>query len=220
LRLKYYNFWFFLAPVFMCTSSILYSQFTAFSTTMSHWLGFQVIQGIGVGLGMQMSSLTIQLELNDEPILVPIGIALVTFMQFLGGTVVQVIAGAVFNNKLMDELVSHANLTDLQIDLLLDGGVTHIRDTIQRYFPSRLDLVLESYNSAITTVFVSGFYQSSGHDGRVLTRMIQFVPVAGTAAAFFLAFGIKWNRIPDTEESRENQPSESRIEERKTDPAT
>jgi hypothetical protein len=37
------------------------------------------------------------------------------------------------------------------------------------------------------------------NDTRVL---LQFIPVACTVAAFFLAFGIKWNKIPDREKPR------------------
>ena len=39
---------------------------------------------------------------------------------------------------------------------------------------------------------------------------LQFVPVAGTLLAFFLAFGIKWNKIPDTKKSEpESQITEA-----------
>ncbi|KAK0630405.1 hypothetical protein B0T17DRAFT_506876 [Bombardia bombarda] len=77
----------------------LYTQFTAFSAPSSHWIGFQIIQGFGAGFGMQMSSLTVQLELKDTPQLVPVGMALVMLLQYLGTTILQVIAGAVFNGE-------------------------------------------------------------------------------------------------------------------------
>lgn len=92
-RLKYYNPWFFIGPVLMCTATSLYTQFTAFSTPSSHWIGYQVIQGIGAGFIMQMCSLAVQLELKKTPNLVPIGISLVMFAQLFGTTVSQVIAG-------------------------------------------------------------------------------------------------------------------------------
>jgi hypothetical protein len=53
-RLKYYNPWFFIGPVLMCIATSLYTQFTAFSTPLSHWIGFQFIQGIGAGFVMQI----------------------------------------------------------------------------------------------------------------------------------------------------------------------
>ncbi|KAK3349750.1 MFS transporter [Lasiosphaeria hispida] len=175
LRIKYYNPWFFLAPLFMCTAGALYTQFKAFSTPPSHWIGFQVIQGIGAGFGMQMSSLSVQLELKDSPEIVPVGIALVMLFQYLGATVVQVIAGAIFNGELKDQLASHVGLTGPEMEFLLDGGVRNVREVTEQHFPELLTPILEAYNSAITRVF--------------------FVPVAGAGAALIFACGIKWNRI-------------------------
>ncbi|KAK3324448.1 putative MFS transporter [Cercophora scortea] len=182
LRVRYYNPWFFLAPIFMCTASVLYTQFTTFTTPPSHWIGFQVIQGFGAGFGMQMASLSVQLELKNDPTVIPVGISLVTFVQSLGATIAQVIAGTIFNSDLKQQLMSHAGLSVLQADLLLDGGIRNIRNVVDQHFPEVLNPVLESYNSAITKAF--------------------FVPVAGGAITFFLAFGIKWNVIEGAEGPR------------------
>ncbi len=191
----------------MCTSSALYTQFTAFSTPPSHWIGFQVIQGIGAGFGMQMSPLAVQLELMDSPDLVAVGIALVTFTQYLGSTVLQVIAGTIFTNELVQQLILHAGLTAEQTSLLLGGEITKVREITGQNFPKLLDPILESYNSAISTVFVClslftihQYWRAKGTvcaDNKCV--FLQFVPVAGTAAAFFLAHGIKWNKIPDAD---------------------
>lgn len=81
MRIKYYNPWFFIGPILMCIAMSLYTQFTAFSTPASHWIGFQVLGGIGAGFAMQMCSLAVQLELKASSNLVPIGIALVLFAQ-------------------------------------------------------------------------------------------------------------------------------------------
>ena len=205
MKIKYYNFWFILAPMFMVTSSALYTQFTAFSTPESHWIGFQVIQGIGGGFGMQMSSLAVQLELIDSPELVPVGIALVTFTQYLGSSVLQVVAGTIFNNVLLQQLTSHAGLTAAQRDLLIIGQIRQVREITGQNFPTLLDPILESYNSAITRIFVGIqtpllTFQMADEivDTNEVYEFLQFVPVAGTIAAFFLAFGIKWTKIPDT----------------------
>jgi len=138
----------------MVTSSALYTQFTAFSTPESRWIGFQVMQGIGGGFGMQMSSLAVQLELIDSPELVPVGIALVTFTQYLGSSVLQVIAGTIFNNVLVQQLTRHAGLTAEQTNLLISGQIRQVREVTEKNFPTLLDPILESYNSAITRIFV------------------------------------------------------------------
>jgi len=200
-----------MAPIFMCISSALYTQFTAFSTPTSHWIGFQIIQGVGAGFGMQMSSLAVQLELMDSPDLVPVGITLVTFTQYLGSTVLQVIAGTIFNNDLVKQLREHAGLTAGQTSLLIGGGTTKVRQITAENFPELLHPILESYNKAITSIFVRRliFFFSAviGESVKLeiltITRVfLKFVPIAATAAAFFIAFGIRWNRIPDTESLR------------------
>jgi hypothetical protein len=101
-----------------------------------------------------MSSLAVQLELKDSPDLLPLGIALVSFLQYLGASVVQVIAGAVFNNDLRQQLMWTAGLTPAQTSLLLGAGTRSVRDVTEQNFPELLGPVLEAYNSAITRVFV------------------------------------------------------------------
>jgi hypothetical protein len=154
-RLRYYNYWFFLAPVFLLVACALYTQFTAFSTPSGHWIGFQIIQGFAGGFGMQFSTLATQLELKDTPKLIPVGIAFVMFVQYLGATVLQTIAGVIFNRVLKKNLTIRAGLGEAEVQLLLSAGIRGIRTVVRQSFPDKLELVLEAYNSAITAVFVS-----------------------------------------------------------------
>ena len=124
------------------------------NTPASHWAGFQVIQGVAAGFGMQMSSLVVQQALKDNHDLVPIGIALVTFLQYLGSSVAQVISGAIFNENLRRQLAS-VGLSPAQTGLLLQAGTRSVRETVQNNFPDKLSAVLEAYNWAITQAFVS-----------------------------------------------------------------
>jgi hypothetical protein len=75
-----------------------------------------------------MSSLAVQLELMDSPDLVPVGIALVTFTQDLVSTVLQVLAGTIFDNDLVQQLKSHAGLTADQTSILLEGEIRNVRE--------------------------------------------------------------------------------------------
>ncbi|KAJ6107238.1 MFS transporter [Penicillium sp. IBT 18751x] len=176
-KMHYYNPWLFIGPLFVCTAVALYTQFSAFDTPSSHWIGFQVIQGLGVGMAQQMPSLIVQLAVKDKPDLMPVAVSLNLFFQFLGATVTQVLGGIVFRSVLGQELANHAGLDASQIDLLSAAGTAHIRETTEQSFPKSLRLVLESYNTAITSTF--------------------FVAVATTAIAFLLAFGVKWFRIAE-----------------------
>jgi MFS family permease len=73
---------------FMILSTILMGVGAGLITTFrpdtgtAHWLGFQVVYGLGVGFGMQNPVLAVQTVLNLEDI--PTGTSLVMFMQTLG----------------------------------------------------------------------------------------------------------------------------------------
>lgn len=116
--------------------------------------GFQVIQGLGVGMTQQMPSLLVQLALKDREDLLPVGIALNLFAQYLGATVTQVIAGVIFRSVLAQELTDRAGLNTTQIAQLSQAGTAHIRQVIDQSFPELLFPVLECYNKAMTSVFV------------------------------------------------------------------
>ncbi|KAL8348860.1 hypothetical protein RB601_002214 [Gaeumannomyces tritici] len=189
-RMRYYNPWFFLSAVFLCISSALYTTFTAFSTPPSQWIGYQVIQGFSAGFGMQMSSLAVQLELKDSPELLPVGIALVIFVQYLGASILQVVAGTVFTSELSSQLMhAELGLSPLQRSLLLSAGLAHMREVTAANFPQLLDHILEAYNAAITRVF--------------------FVPVAAAGAGFLLTFGIKWTAVEQPPKSSTGAGAES-----------
>ncbi|XXH00647.1 Trans-enoyl reductase fsl5 [Hypoxylon texense] len=189
---KYYNPFLFVGPVFMCTAAALYTQFTAFDTPSSHWIGFQVIMGLGVGMAQQMPSLTVQLALTDREDLLPIGVALNLFAQYLGATFTQVIGGVIFRSILNQELANHAGLSPSEIALLSAAGTAHIRQTTEQYFPTLLRPVLEAYNEGITSTF--------------------FVPVVTTALGFFMAFGIRWTKIGTPQKKIEAQEVQNDIE--------
>lgn len=139
----------------MCTAAALYTQFSTFNTPSSHWIGFQVIQGLGVGMGQQMPSLIVQQAVRDNPELLPVAISLNLFFQYLGATVTQVLGGIVFRSILAPELANHAGLNAQQIALLSAAGTANVRGTAEQKFPDLLNLVLEAYNTAITSTFVS-----------------------------------------------------------------
>ncbi|KAJ5304827.1 uncharacterized protein N7443_004487 [Penicillium atrosanguineum] len=173
-RIDFYNPWLFTGPLFMCTAAALYTQFTAFNTPSSHWIGFQVIQGLGVGMAQQMPSLIVQLAVHDKPDLMPAAVSLNLFFQYLGATVAQVIGGIVFRSILGKSLNEHG-LNATQRALLSAAGTADIRKITNANFPKLLRPILESYNQAITSTF--------------------FVAVGTTVAAFCFAFGVKWTRI-------------------------
>lgn len=151
-KARYYNPWFFVGSTFMCIAAGLYTTFTAFDTPSREWIGYQVLQGLGVGLTLQVSTLILQQDLEGSPLL-PVGVSLGLFSQYLGATVSQVIAGSIFNTHLRSAL-SDAGVSPVQVGALLQGGTAHVRQTIDKFFPELFEPVLEAYNLAITKVYV------------------------------------------------------------------
>jgi hypothetical protein len=137
----------------MAVAAGLFTIFTAFDTPPREWIGYQVVQGLGVGITMQVPTLVLQQDLEGHPML-PVGVSMGLFSQYLGATVNQVIAGSVFNSYLKSSL-KDKGLAPRQIALLLAGGTVNVRVTTNRAFPELLEPVLEAYNFAITRVYVS-----------------------------------------------------------------
>jgi hypothetical protein len=165
----------FLGAVFVSVAAGLYTTFTP-STPHARWISYQVIQGLGTGTAIQMPLLSVQAVLASKPHQIPIGMSLVAFCQYFGGSVGQSIALAVFQNQLIKSLTYDAGLNDSQVNTLLLAGNARVRQTTRAEFPGKMADVLNGYNKAITTVFVSSsppphahfispFRQTSNHPG-------------------------------------------------------
>ncbi|KAJ6603604.1 putative efflux pump antibiotic resistance protein [Mycena vulgaris] len=137
---------------FMIASSLLTAIGTGLISTLkvnsSHkkWMSFEIICGLGVGLGMQQPMLAAQnvLVLKD----VPIGTSIIMFSQTLGGALFISIAQNVFTNKLVSGLL--ANVPGVSPVLVLSAGATSLKDAVA---PEFLAGVLEAYNQALVSAF-------------------------------------------------------------------
>ncbi|KAK7954144.1 MFS transporter [Apiospora saccharicola] len=150
-RMAYYNPWFFVGSAMMCTAAGLYTTFKAFHTSMGQWVGFQVLQGLGVDLTMQVPTLVLQQDPEKSP-LMSIGVSMGLFSQYFGASVEQVIAGSIFNTYLKKRL-RDISLGDCQIGFLLTSGTAHVRQTAEQNFPDLIDPILEAYNYAFARVY-------------------------------------------------------------------
>ncbi|KAJ6600859.1 hypothetical protein B0H10DRAFT_691445 [Mycena sp. CBHHK59/15] len=84
-RLTYYWPFILVAPVFLAVGSgLLYTLNT--TTPESRLVGFQILAGVGTGMGMQNALLAMQVEFNNNPKLLGQATSMASFGQFLGGT--------------------------------------------------------------------------------------------------------------------------------------
>lgn len=115
-------------------------------TGPGRWIGYQVILGVGAGVGFQqcINALQTVLPLQD----IPVGIAIITFSQSLSGALFISIAQNVFHNRLVASLTEYAPRIDP--DSVVEAGAANLSRWIP---PDILPHVLYAYNIAVTQTF-------------------------------------------------------------------
>lgn len=113
------------------------------------WIGYQIIYGIGGGLGYQQGISAAQTVLSDTDI--TIGTALMVFVQNFGGTVFASAANNVFVTRLVKDLASM--LPNLDPQVLLKAGATGLREVVSE---AEYPLLLVAYNGAVIKTFQVG----------------------------------------------------------------
>lgn len=123
----------------------LLTTFTV-DTGIGKWIGYQIIFGVGGGLGYQQGITAAQTVLSPRDI--AIGSAMMVFVQNLGGTIFNSVA----NSVLLQQLVRNLATTDPKLSAadIVAAGATGFRNLVS---PAELPNVLVAYNNAITHVF-------------------------------------------------------------------
>ncbi|KAH6654694.1 major facilitator superfamily domain-containing protein [Truncatella angustata] len=140
-------------PIILC--SVLMAAGAGLMTLLrvdspnAEWIGYQVLAGFGMGMGMQQSGLAAQVVLKNED--VPVGASLMFFGQQLGGAVFVCAAQNVFIQELVKDLATVLPLETAKA--LSEVGATDLRDFVPTHL---LPAVLVQYNKAITTTFYVG----------------------------------------------------------------
>ncbi|RYP10535.1 hypothetical protein DL764_000588 [Monosporascus ibericus] len=111
------------------------------------WIGYQVLFGAGFGMGLQQPMVAVQMVLEIADI--PIGAALVTFLQSLGGALFVSVGQTVFGNELVKTLTKEVPQVDSQ--LVVAAGATSFRSVVP---PDVLPDVVLSYNEALMKTFL------------------------------------------------------------------
>ena len=143
--LGYYNPFMLASPVFMSIGAGLMTLF-ALDTPTGKWIGYQILFGIGTGIGFQQPLIAAQTTLPEPDI--PTGTALITFVQILGGALFVSVGQNVFANKLVAGL---AGIPGIDVGALLGTGATQLKGLIPD--PALAERVLVAYNYAIIQVF-------------------------------------------------------------------
>lgn len=134
-----------IAPVLCATGAGLLSTLTP-DSDHNKWIGYQVLYGFGLGCGFQTSTLVPQTVLARAD--VPIGMALIFFMQQLGGSIFLSVSQNIFSNALVNRLSGVANL---DTETIVNTGATNLRTIVPA---SELSVVVDAYSYSLTRVFV------------------------------------------------------------------
>lgn len=140
----YYMPWVYLCTILMSVGAGL---ITTFHQGIGHssWIGFQVLFGFGLGVGMQQPVLAAQTVLPQAD--VPIGIALMFFAQSLGGAVFVCVAQSLYTYHLS---VNLRNVSGINADAILRAGTIGLAKIVPA---DKLTEVLDIYNSALQKSF-------------------------------------------------------------------
>ncbi|KAH8590073.1 putative MFS toxin efflux pump [Bisporella sp. PMI_857] len=141
-------------------------------TVFSKWFGYQIIAGLGCGVGFNIPLVAIQTVLSMEDI--PIGTVSVMFFQTLGGALFLAVGQAVFQNGLIDGLKKYA--PELDPKLMVNTGATAIRGVLEQ--TGQEDLLIPALKA-----YVNGLKDTFR------------VVVATAAAAFLFTCLFEWRSV-------------------------
>ncbi|KAM0721945.1 hypothetical protein Q7P37_002871 [Cladosporium fusiforme] len=144
-KIGYYTPFVIACSVLVSIGSGLITTFTT-TTNHSHWIGYQVLFGLGMGMGMQQTLVAVQTVLPKAD--VPIGTAIAMFSQTLGGALFISVAQNVFTNQLLKNVT--AQVPGLNPLTVLGTGAT---DLVRVIPPEFIDAVQVAYNDALVNTY-------------------------------------------------------------------
>ncbi|KAK3401612.1 major facilitator superfamily domain-containing protein [Sordaria brevicollis] len=163
---------------FILPCMVLFSVGAGMITTLdidsplSKWFGYQVIAGLGIGVGFQTGVLVVQNTVSLEWI--PIATACVQFHQSIGGAIFIAVAQSVFQNGLTNGV--KRNAPGIPPEIFINSGASQVRPILKQM--GREDLiepVLEAYLEGL--------------------RHSYYITVACACCAFTVACGLSWKKI-------------------------
>ncbi|KAJ5249280.1 hypothetical protein N7468_000731 [Penicillium chermesinum] len=121
---------------------------TTFETDTGHpkWIGYQVLVGAGIGLGVQLPVITAQAVLPAPDI--PVGTAIMTFCQTFSGAIFVAVSQALFTNKLRSGILN--TVPGVSPSIVEQIGATNLDTVIDaKHMPA----VREVYNEALVSIW-------------------------------------------------------------------
>jgi hypothetical protein len=166
-KVGFYTPFMLLGSIFLTVGAGMVTTATL-NTSRAEWIGYQILLGLGIGLGMLQSYIATQTVLDDADL--PTGLTFIVFAQFLGST----ISISTAQNILTNRLISNMRVFEPGINpsILLSMGITQLRASAG---PSQLQNIVSAYKEALQITF--------------------FFAVATSGISFFAATGMEWRSV-------------------------
>jgi MFS family permease len=181
-RIGYYTPFAYASVVVMSIGAGMISTWTV-STGHSMWIGYQVLYGFGLGIGMQQGNMAAQTVLNRKD--VPMGISLVMLTQMLGGAIFISVGQNILDKNLVEGITKLVPCIDPR--MIVNTGATALRNLVS---PDKLPEILVVYNYAIRQTFL--------------------IAVGMSVAAAVGAFALEWKSVKGPKESRATKVEEAK----------
>ena len=139
------------------------------NTEPPKWIGYEILASVGLGIAIQQGFIAVQAVLPLEQL--PIGTALVTSFQSLGGAVFVSIGNSVVQNELV-RAVDASPIPGVDVHAVVSAGATQFRSFVPE---TALPALLEAYNHAFQRVLIAA--------------------IATSGLAFFAALGLEWKSV-------------------------
>ncbi|PLB36806.1 MDR family MFS transporter [Aspergillus candidus] len=170
-------------PVVLATGGGLY-QLVRANSPHGHWIGFQILSGLGYGSCSQMPILAVQVVLNKPDI--PSGLVMIMFFQMLGGALAPSVGQNLFTDGLLRNLRTVQGVDGAAVVAAGAGG---FREVVP---PKLTNAVVDAFNSALRNVF--------------------WVALATPTLAWITSWAMEWRQLPDSKKSTTQTPAEEVME--------
>ncbi|KAJ4422224.1 hypothetical protein N0V82_003084 [Gnomoniopsis sp. IMI 355080] len=152
------------------------------------WLGYQVLCGLGIGVGFQLGVLVVQNVLPAADI--PVATACVQFFNSFGGAIFIAVAQTVFQNGLIEGV--EKNVPGLDPQIFINSGASQVREILQ-------EMGMQQYTDAVLNAYLGGL------------RNTYYISVACATAAFFAVLGMDWVSLKRKKADNPKQRTESEV---------
>jgi hypothetical protein len=166
-RIGYYTQFAYLSAIVMPIGAGLVSTWQV-DTGHSKWIGYQVLYGYALGMGMQQAQLAAQTVLRRVD--VPAGLAVIVFMQTMGGAIFISVGQNILTSNLVGGITRLVEGVDP--GMIVNTGATNLKNLVPA---EQLPAVLEMYNHALRQVFL--------------------ISAGLSAAAILGALGLEWKSV-------------------------